>query len=120
MSKELIKLKIKELLSERNSILLPKFLDEPEFKDLATGNQTWYLLTKKGEESNIQILANVSVDCIDAFNELRHSQEIAIGPTTEFFSAIEGYTNRLPIATKIQVYKTPHWMPSLVVKGKHF
>ena len=119
-----IKIKIKreiiKIVNQYYDRALTGFLQLPELKDIAKGELDWFMVTKKGENSNILMLANVNKECIESFLELSNEGIIKILRTSPYVSMMDGEVYTYPIAEKIMVYKKTRWMPMVVTKGPNF
>ena len=107
-------------LKEYDDITMNGLQSHEEFKNISSGNFSWTVSVKNGEETNIVMMNNVSQKCIDSFIELIENDIIKIKPTTLFIAMIDGNVFKAPIAKSIRNYKTPRWIPMLIEKGKNF
>ena len=118
--KDKIKQEIIDVLTQYEDRVLTGFLSLDTFKELAAGDLIWTLNTPKGDDSNIVLLTDINKESIDAFNELKKDQIITMQPCSVLVASTEGLIYKYPVADKIKVHKSPHWLPTLVTKGPKF
>jgi hypothetical protein len=107
-------------LKEYDDITMNGLQSHEEFNEISSGNFSWTVSGKNGEETNIVMMNNVSQKCIDSFIELIDNDIIKIKPTSLLVAMVEGKTLDAPLAKSIRNYKKPRWIPMLVEKSKNF
>jgi hypothetical protein len=120
MYKNKIKNLIIDILSTYEDRVLTGFMPLDNFREIASGDLNWGLLTEDHSPTNILLLANINQDCLEAFTELKDDSVIDLRPFDPFLAMAEGDLYKLPIATKVKKYKSLHWLPMLVFKGPKF
>lgn len=119
--KEEIKNAIVSILSRKPELNLTGLKRYKSFTSIASGDIDWIINDKDGVYSNILFMSKLNSDCINSFYELAHEGVIEINQTdlgSYLFDSDEIYT--FPIATKRINYKTLHWMPTVIKRGKNF
>ena len=107
-------------LNENEDITMNGLQSHEEFNKISSGDFSWTVSHKNGNETNIVMMNNVSQECIDSFIELIDKDIIKIKPTSLMVAMIDGNILGVPVAKSIRNYKTPRWIPMLVEKSKNF
>jgi hypothetical protein len=69
---------------------------------------------------NIFLWVNMSQNYAEAVKSLLSKDKITVSPANPLVYLSDGKVIQLPQPTKAKSYKKPHWLPSLVKKGKNF